>query len=114
MPLNIVVGNDYYFGHEYKTIVRSCKELLLARAGFHPFMDPGVVFAYRYNFHKFLRSLRDDTGGSVVIDDDLVWTISFINGIENPNADFSKLTGIYTVTKEDVDAMIQTTRVRRE
>lgn len=114
MPLDITIGNAYYFSDEYKVIIRSCKEILLAQANYTPFIEPGIVFAYRYNFHKFLRSLRTENGGESSIPEDLIWTISYINDMENPNSDFSKLPGIYTVTKEIVDRVIAVARVRRE
>lgn len=112
--INIVIGNDYYHSHDYKTIVRSCKEILLAKANWVPFTDPGIVFAYRYNFHKFLRSLRTGNGGDPIVPEDMIWTISYLNGMENPNSDFSKMEGILVITKEDVDVIVQVARVRRE
>lgn len=111
MPLNLPAGNPYYYTPEFKTIIRSCKEILLDQATYSPFVGESVQFAYRYNFHKLLRQLG---GENPDIPEDLIWVTSFLNGIENPNSDFSKLDGIYTVTREQVDSVIQVTRVRRE
>lgn len=49
-----------------------------------------------------------------LIPEDMIWTISYLNGIENPNQDFSHLKGIWTVTRENINSVIQVTRVRRE
>lgn len=114
MPLQIPYGNQYYYTDEFKTIVRSCKEILLNQAHFSLFIDESTKFAYKYNFHKFLRNLKDSAGKSDAIPEDMIWVISYINGIENPNEDFFHLTGLYTVTKEQVDALVQVNRVRRE
>lgn len=111
MPLKIQSGNSYYYTPEFKTIIRSCKEILLKQAAFSPFVGDAVKFAYRYNFHKFLRQLGGETPA---IPEDMIWVTSYINGIEDPNADFSHLVGIYTVTAEQIDSVIQVTRVRRE
>jgi len=114
MPVSIPGGNEYYYSDEYKTIIRSCKDVLLQSASHTPFLDNSIRFAYRYNFHKFLRNIRTGRTDEPAIPEELIWTISFINGIEDPMADFSHLTGIYTVTKDTVDFLIQTTRTRRE
>lgn len=111
MPLIVPYSNAYYFTPEYKTIIRSCKEILLAQASFSPFIGDNIKFAYRYNFHKFLRQLG---GENPTIPEELIWTISYLNGIEDPNQDFMHLTGLYTVTPEQIDSVIQVTRVRRE
>ncbi|EBY9764062.1 hypothetical protein D5W64_13190 [Salmonella enterica subsp. enterica serovar Saintpaul] len=111
MPIYIPQGQSYYFTDEYKTIVRSCKEVLLSQATFSPFVGDNIKFAYKYNFHKFLRQIGGDVS---TIPEELIWTISFLNGIEDPNKDFSHLTGLYTVTMEQIESIIQITRVRRE
>ncbi|QZA70560.1 hypothetical protein AH04_77 [Erwinia phage AH04] len=114
MPLPYTGGDSYYYTDEYKVIVRSCKEVLLKNASYTPFLELGIKYAYRYNFHKFLRQLRTSTSGMTAIPEELIWTISFINGIENPNQDFSHLKGIYTVTYEQIDLLIQSTRTVRQ
>lgn len=113
MPIYLASGNSYYYTEEFKTIIRSCKDVLLSGATFSPFA-PGVRFAYKYNFHKFLRNLRTEGGEVYSVPEELIWAISYINGITNPNQDFSHLEGLYTVTKEQIDLMIQSTRTRRE
>lgn len=111
MPVSIPYGNPYYYTDEFKSIVRSCKEILVNQAAQSPFVDDSIKFAYKYNFHKFLRNLGGD---QPTIPEELIWVTSFINGIENPNDDFSHLENLLTVTKEQVDALIQVNRVRRE
>lgn len=114
MPLPYTGGDDFYYTDEYKVIIRSCKEVLLAQASNTQILDPGIRFAYRYNFHKFLRQLRNANAGSFVIPEELIWTISFLNGIEDPTQDFSHLTELRIVTFEQVDALIQSTRTVRQ
>lgn len=111
MPIKLNSGNQFYYTDEYKTIIRSCKEILLARASFSPFVDDSLRFAYRNDFHKLLRNIG---GMNPIVPEDMIWTIAYLNGIENPHQDFSHLTGIWTVTRENINAVIQVTRVRRE
>jgi len=114
MPISLQGGDTYYYTDEFKTIVRSCKEVLLNASSYTPITNPGIRFAYRYNFHKFLRQLKISSSGMDAIPEELIWVNSFINGIENPNQDFSHLEGINTVNREIVDMIIQSTRTRRE
>lgn len=114
MPIPLLSGNSYYYTDEFKTIMRSCKEVLINSATYSPFIEDGIKFAYRYNFHKFLRQLKTDKSSATAIPEELIWVISFINGIEDPNQDFTHLTGIITVNREIVDNILQTTRTKRE
>lgn len=114
MPIPLLGGDTYYYTDEYKTIVRSCKDVLLQGANYTPMMGPGIKFAYRYNFHKFLRQLTNGNSTMAAIPEEMIWTVSFLNGIENPNEDFSHLDGIYTVTGDMVDLVIQSTRTVRQ
>lgn len=114
MPIDIISGNPYYYTDEFKTTVRSCKELLLERASWAPFVDDSTKFAYKYNFHKFLRQLKRKDSDGYAITEDLIWVTAFLNGIEDPNQDFSHLKGIFTISAESIDYILQVNRVRRE
>lgn len=107
MPLDLAYGDPFYYTDEYKTIIRSCKELIIKRASWRPFISDAEAHAYRNNFHKLLRAIGN-------IPEDLIWTISFINDVHNPNQDFSNLKGFYTVDKSIISSFIQVTRVVRE
>uniref|UniRef100_A0AAU8L0X3 Uncharacterized protein n=1 Tax=Pantoea phage Survivor TaxID=3232176 RepID=A0AAU8L0X3_9CAUD len=113
MPIMIPEGNPYYYTDEFKTIIRSCKEILLEGASYAPFVERNIVFAYRFNFHKFLRELRNKEDGQSV-PEDMIWVVSFINGIEDPTADWSYLQGIYIPTRTQVDSLVRINRVIRE
>lgn len=113
MPISINDGNQYWYTDEFKTIIRSCKEILLEGASYAPFIDRSIVFAYRFNFHKFLRELRNKENGDSV-PEDMIWVTSFINGIEDPNSDWSKLEGIYIPSRTQIDSLIRVNRVIRE
>lgn len=114
MSISLPGGNDYYYSDEFKTVIRSCKDVLVQNAQFSEFADNSIRFAYRYNFHKFLRNLRTQRSETPAVPEELIWTVSYINGIEDPTQDFSHLTGILTVNMELVDMLIQATRTRRE
>lgn len=107
MALDLAYGDPFYYTDEYKTIIRSCKEMILTRASYRPFVTDTEVYAYRNNFHKLIRA----TAG---ISEDLVWTIAFINGITNPHQDFSHLKGFYVVDRSIISTFVQVTRVVRE
>ncbi|QDB70479.1 hypothetical protein CF8_0068 [Aeromonas phage CF8] len=111
MPISLTPGNEYFYSDEFKVVIRSCKEMILARASFAPFDNPAIKHAYRGNFHKLLRSIG---GENPSIPEDMIWVNAFINGIENPNQDFSDLKGIWLVDKSVVTSIIQVSRVVRE
>lgn len=113
MPISVNDGNQYYYTDEFKTIMRSCKEILLAGSSYAPFVEKNIVFAYRFNFHKFLRELRNKEDGQSV-PEDMIWVTSFINGIEDPTADWSDRDGIYIPTRSLIDSLIRVNRVIRE
>lgn len=113
MPLRITSGNDYFYTEEFKVIVRSCKEILQARASSVPIVDIGKKFAYRHNFYKFLREYGAGTITERVAED-MMWVIGFINDIDDPTADFSHLSEIKMITREDLLMITQTNRVQRE
>lgn len=113
MALRLASGNEYFYTDEFKTIVRSCKEILIARAQFVPIASDSLKFGYQHNFHKFLR----EYGGGMSlteVPEDMIWAISFINGMEDPTSGFNHLDGILYITKEDVLAITQVARVIRE
>lgn len=113
MTLSLASGNNYFYTDEYKVIVRSCKEILIARAQYIPIASDSLKLAYQHNFHKFLREFGN--GMSLTeIPEDMIWTISFINNMEDPTSGFMEKDSILYVTKEDVLAISQSARVIRE
>lgn len=112
MALTLPYGDEYYYTDEYKTVVRSCKELILQQASWVPITDPSISYSYRNNFHRFLRNI--ELTNNVGISEDMIWTISYINGMENPNKDFSSITGLWFVSKDTIDSFIQINRVQRQ
>lgn len=112
MALRLAHGNDYFYTDEFRTIVRSCKEILVERSSPVPITDRGRLFAYRHNFHKFLREYGGDA--LTKISEDMIWVISYINDIEDPTQDFSHLAFVRMVTREDLLAITQSARVVRE
>ncbi|WNV45868.1 baseplate wedge protein [Aeromonas phage AerS_266] len=111
MPININSGNEYFYTEEFKTTVRSCKEIILAQASWAGFESPAVKQAYKGNFHKLLRAFG---GEAPIVPEDMIWVIAYINGIENPNADFSHLDGLWIVDRFVITNIIQVNRVIRE
>lgn len=78
-----------FFTQEYKTLVRSEKEILLRSATTLPIMNRNELYAYRTDVYRLLRSLG--------VQPHMYWTVAFLNGIENPDQDVSHLTFIYTL-----------------
>lgn len=111
MALNLPSGDPFYYTEQYKTIIRSCKDILLSQAEWIPFDDTVKAWAYRGNFNKLIRALTLTSRG---MSEDLIWTIAFINDIENPNQDLSGLEGIFIVNKGVIGNLTQVTRVIRE
>lgn len=89
---------DFYYTEEFKTLVRSQKEILLRQAGTQYLVDRNEVYMYRFDFYRLLRSLK--------IPPHFHWATAFLNGIEDPFADCSHLTEIRTVLQSQLEDII--------
>lgn len=112
MALKLSYGNEYFYSDEFKNIARSCKEILVARASRVPITDIGKQYAYRTNFHKYLREFGDSP--ATRIPEELIWVTSFINDMEDPTSDFSGLKMLLFTNHEELLMISQTKRVVRE
>lgn len=112
MALTLTYGNPYFYTDEFKVIARSCKEILIERAQQIPILDKAQQYAYRTNFHKYLREFGDSP--VLQIPEDLIWVTSFINGMEDPTSGFGHLEILLLVTREDLLLITQAQRVVRE
>jgi hypothetical protein len=86
MPIpNNTIGTDkdVYFTERFKTLVRSEKELLVRTASSTSLLEQHVLWAYRNDFYRLLRYYG--------IPSHLWWVTAYINGIENPMQDISKM-----------------------
>lgn len=95
MPLNLEISKDIYYSESFKTIVRSCKEILIANATEIALTDKAFMYAHRNNFYVFLRGLG--------IDEPLIWPTAFINDITNPFDDFTHKTTLLLCNQQDLD-----------
>lgn len=104
MPLDIPVYDDVYFSDDFKVVVRSCKEILLEGASDYPLNDRAFLYAHRNNFYALLRGLG--------FDERLLWTIAFINDINDPTTGFENKSILKTVTINAVDSIILPLRTK--
>lgn len=84
-----------FYTQAYKTLVRSQKEILLRGATVIPIINRNELYAYRFDIYRLLRSLS--------IDPHMWWTIAYLNGIENPQQDITKLTAIYNIDQQQIE-----------
>lgn len=102
MPIatNNSAGGDkaYFFTPEYKTLIRSLKEILISTGGTLPIPNPNDRYAYRYDFYRLLRSLK--------VPVHLWWTVAYLNDIENTSKDNSKLLMIISIEESAILAAI--------
>lgn len=78
-----------FFTPEYKTLIRSLKEVLLQSTTSLPIPNPNDRYAYRNDFYRLLRSLG--------IKSHMWWTIAYLNNVENVNKDNSHIIEIRNV-----------------
>ncbi|ASU03873.1 hypothetical protein JOAD_42 [Erwinia phage vB_EamM_Joad] len=88
----------FYYTEEFKTLVRSEKELLLKSAGTKSIINRYSVQMYRFDFYRLLRSEG--------IPPHLYWATAFINGIEDPFMDISGLKEIRTLNESELESVI--------
>lgn len=93
-----------FFTPEYKTLVRSLKEVLLQSATSLPIPNPNDRFAYRNDFYRLLRSLG--------IKSHLWWTVAYLNGVENTNKDNSHIIEIRNVSEDLIVRAISRSNTR--
>ena len=93
-----------FFTPEYKTLIRSLKEVLLQSTTSLPIPNPNDRYAYRYDFYRLLRSLG--------IKSHLWWTIAYLNGVENINKDNSRIIEIRTIDENLITRAISRSNTR--
>lgn len=101
MPVNYVDGSaeeEYYHSEKFKTLVRSEKEHLLKTSTILDMRDKALAYAMRNNFYMFLR-----ING---ISEHLIWASAYINGIEDPFADYTNLREIFIVNEQELNNSI--------
>lgn len=96
---------DFYYTEEFKTLVRSQKEMLVRTAGDKILLDRSIVRIYRFDFYRLLRSQG--------IPPHLHWVNAYINGIEDPFADISALREIRTVSESELENIIARSNTQR-
>ncbi len=82
MPLSIVnfsEGRDFFFTERFKVLVRSEREILLRQTQEIPIVSHAQLYAYRYDFYRFLRVQG--------IENHMLWVTAYLNGIEDPFMD---------------------------
>ncbi|EBV8434239.1 hypothetical protein AVA65_08315 [Salmonella enterica subsp. enterica serovar Minnesota] len=89
---------QFYYTEEFKTLVRSQKELLLRTAGNKSIVNRYEVQMYQFDFYRLLRSQG--------IPPHLYWATAFINGIEDPFQDIAGLKEIRTINESELEGII--------
>lgn len=109
MPLDVQTIDDAYFNEDFKVMIRSNKEFLIANAQDFPITDKALLVAHRYNFYNVLR-----ISSKGAINPAHAWVIAFINGIINPDTDISKMTSYLFVDFSIISKMIARANTERK
>jgi hypothetical protein len=80
---------DVFFTESFKTLVRSEKELLKRSAHSKPIVEKNVLYAYRNDIYRLLRSFE--------IPSYMWWATAYINGFEDPTSDITNLSEIFII-----------------
>lgn len=89
---------DIFYTESFKTLVRSEKESLRNSAQLQIIQEPHVLNAYRNDFYRLLRHYG--------IGSHLYWANAYINNIENPTADISKMVSFLVLNEASLSAAI--------
>lgn len=104
MPIYVNEGKDIFFTDEFKTLIRSCKELIIERSIPTLITVPSIKEAYRYDFYKLLRELG--------ITEDMVWVTAYINDVTDPtNWNFDSF---LTPPRDYIISLWQMKNIRKE
>lgn len=103
--LSSSASKTIFFTPRYKTLVRSLKDILVKQAQSFPIPNPNDRYAYRYDFYRLLRELG--------VPGHMLWTISYINGVEDPFADNSDKVEILNISESLVLAAISRSNTRQ-
>lgn len=109
MPLDVKIMNDIYYTEDFKVMIRSNKEYLIARAQMFPLVDRALVSAHRYDFYSILRIV-----GQGKINPMLFWVIAFINNINNPEQDVIDMKSYLYVDESVINQMISRQNTERK
>lgn len=102
--INNSAANNIFYTPEYKTLVRSLKEILVKEAQSIPVVNANERFAYRYDFYRLLRSLK--------IPSHMYWTVAFLNGVTDPTKDNSTIIEVLNISEESVLRAISRSNTR--
>jgi len=85
MPLTTanIVEDDVYYTEDFKTLIRSHREFLIANTQPSAELDTSLLYAFRNNFYGYLRSKG--------VPPKLWWVCAFLTGIKTPFQDISRL-----------------------
>lgn len=109
MPLDVKLINDIYYTEDFKVMIRSNKEYLVANALEFPLIDRALVSAHRYDFYSILRITGQDK-----INPMLYWVIAFINGILNPEQDVIDMKSYLYVDETVINQMLARQNTERK
>lgn len=102
--LNTSTANNIFYTPEFKTLVRSLKEVLIKEAQSLPIVNANERYAYRYDFYKLLRSLN--------VPSHMYWAVAFLNGVTDPTKDNSHITSVLNISEESVLRAISRSNTR--
>jgi len=91
-------GKEFFYTDAFKILVRSEKEILLRTAQLMPIVDRAMLYAFRTDFYRVMRSMN--------IPAHLRWATAFINDINDPNQDVSDLHSFMAISESDLNKAI--------
>lgn len=109
MPLDVQTVDDVFFDEDFKVMVRSNKEFLIANSQTFPILDKALLIAHRYNFYNVLRIMCRGE-----INHAHAWVIAYINGITNPDTDISKMESYLYVDFSVISKMLSRANTERK
>jgi|AGFT01.1.fsa_nt_gi hypothetical protein len=100
MPLSTanVVENDVYYTEEFKTLIRSHRDFLIANTQASVELDTSMLFAFKNDFYGYLRAKG--------VPPKLWWVCAYLTGIKTPFQDISRLEKWYYPDADAIDRII--------
>jgi hypothetical protein len=91
-------GKELFYTDAFKILVRSEKEILLRGSQTIPIVDRAMLFAFRTDFYRVMRSMN--------VPAHLRWATAYINDIIDPNQDVSNLHSFQLINESDLNKAI--------
>lgn len=103
--ISSIQSDDAYYTEDFKTLVRSNKENIIANSFKVAVVDMEFLYAFKTSQYQFLRSQN--------VDPKYWWTCSYINGWKKPTFDIQRISSWLRPNEDYIDNMLARNNTER-